>query len=282
LKYGVEVKMKKYKEITLPDNLNIVCMSKREALILNEQVKRYFMKELKLKENDTIIDIGANIGLFSLQVNKMLKGKVDIYIFEPVPQVFSVLQENVFRTNPQRLKAFCLGFSNTTISSEISYFPNLTSISTLYQDRNKKNTQDIKQIILREINSSESYRLFKYFPIPLKSILLNLFLYIFNIFKAEKVSCQLTTLSTFIKKYEIKKINLLKIDVEKSELDVLEGIGEKDWFIINQIIVEVHDIENRVSKIKELLRKNNFNRVLIEQEDAFKDTDIYTIFAKRI
>ena len=40
---------------------------------------------------------------------------------------------------------------------------------------------------------------------------------------------QLTTLSDVLREENVTRIDLLKIDVEKSEMDVLLGIDEQDW-----------------------------------------------------
>lgn len=48
--------------------------------------------EQNLKEGDVFIDIGANIGAISLPVAKW--NKVQVYSFEPGPNIFSILQIN--------------------------------------------------------------------------------------------------------------------------------------------------------------------------------------------
>ena len=46
----------------------------------------------------------------------------------------------------------------------------------------------------------------------------------------------------------IECIDLLKINVEKSELDVLLGIEESDWQKIKQIVLEV-DVKDNLAAI---------------------------------
>lgn len=100
-------------------------------------------------------------------------------------------------------------------------------------------------------------------------------------FKTEEVVCELQTLSEIIYQHNIKQIDLLKIDVEKSELDVLLGIKKQDWPKIKQIVVEIHDIEDRVEKIKNLLSAHGFKQILIEQEPLFKGSEIFNLYALR-
>ena len=57
--------------------------------------------------------------------------------------------------------------------------------------------------------------------------------------------CQLTSVSDIIRENQIDKIDLLKIDAEKSELDIINGIEDRDWPKINQIVLEIHDPHTR-------------------------------------
>jgi hypothetical protein len=99
-------------------------------------------------------------------------------------------------------------------------------------------------------------------------------------FKAQPFTCQLKTLSEAIGENNIHRIDLLKIDVQKSELDVLQGIKENDWQKIQQIVIEVHDVEGRREQITNLL-KNQGYRVVSEQEDLYEGSNIHNIYAIR-
>jgi len=55
---------------------------------------------------------------------------------------------------------------------------------------------------------------------------------------AEEIACQLKTISEVIRENGIERIDLLKVDAEKSESDVLAGIHEDDWRKIQQIVME--------------------------------------------
>src|SRR5207244_12455599 len=53
--------------------------------------------------------------------------------------------------------------------------------------------------------------------------------------------CRLTSVSEMIREHQIAKIDLLKIDAEKSELDIIQGIDDRDWPKIAQLVIESHD-----------------------------------------
>jgi hypothetical protein len=95
------------------------------------------------------------------------------------------------------------------------------------------------------------------------------------------IRCDLKTLSEIIGEENIERVDLLKIDVEEAEWDVLSGVSADDWSKIQSIAVEVHDIEGRLCEVCQLLDKQGFARVLIDQDYVFKGTELYTVFAAR-
>ncbi|MDZ8257289.1 FkbM family methyltransferase [Nostoc sp. ChiQUE01b] len=48
-------------------------------------------------------------------------------------------------------------------------------------------------------------------------------------FKSQFFTCQLRTLSDVLGEQNVERIDLLKIDAYKSELDVIKGIKHEDW-----------------------------------------------------
>lgn len=89
------------------------------------------------------------------------------------------------------------------------------------------------------------------------------------------------TLSSVLREEGIGRVDLLKLDVEKSELDVLNGIEEADWPKIFQVVAEVHDIDDRLEKVRGLLCSHDFSRISIKQEPILEALNIYNIYALR-
>lgn len=54
--------------------------------------------------------------------------------------------------------------------------------------------------------------------------------------------CAVTTLAAFIREQRLSRIDLLKIDVEGSELAVLRGLDAAGWATVRQLVAEVHDV----------------------------------------
>ena len=101
----------------------------------------------------------------------------------------------------------------------------------------------------------------------------------------ETVPCVTLSNAVFNRsKGETKKINLLKIDVERYELEVLRGIREDDFLNIQTIVIEVHDKEDRtgVSDVVRLLKtKGKFSEVRVVQPRHLQGSSLYNVFASR-
>ena len=51
--------------------------------------------------------------------------------------------------------------------------------------------------------------------------------------------CKLTTVSKIIEDYNLNEVDMVKVDVERSEVDVLLGIKPQHWAKIRQFVIEV-------------------------------------------
>lgn len=81
---------------------------------------------------------------------------------------------------------------------------------------------------------------------------------------ASAVQCRVRTLSSIIDELGIACIHLLKVDVEGSELEVLQGIEERHWTRVQQVVAEVHEINGRVDVIETLLVLKGFTVVRVQ------------------
>lgn len=66
-----------------------------------------------LKEDDVFFDIGANIGLFSLIASDLVGKKGEIYSFEPTPETFRRLTENIQSNAFENIRPIQLGLSDS-------------------------------------------------------------------------------------------------------------------------------------------------------------------------
>ncbi|MEB2778325.1 FkbM family methyltransferase [Algoriphagus sp. D3-2-R+10] len=99
----------------------------------------------KLKGNgiETIVDVGANIGEWTLEVKKYNEN-AKVYAFEPVPQTFEILKRNtnslsdVFPIN--------LALSDTASEMEFNYYSEYSFFSSAYD--HPLSSQDPKKIVV--------------------------------------------------------------------------------------------------------------------------------------
>jgi len=94
--------------------------------------------------------------------------------------------------------------------------------------------------------------------------------------------CPLTSVSDIIRENGIDKIDLLKIDAEKSELDIIKGIEDLDWPKIDQIVVEIHDpTREAIKRVENLLIEKGY-RCAVEQETLLEHAGLFNLYATRI
>src|SRR5215472_10431856 len=76
-----------------------------------------------------------------------------------------------------------------------------------------------------------------------------------NRLQTRQIETSVLTLSQVVAELGVERIDLLKIDVEKAELDVLLGVNDGDWRRIDRLLMEVHDLDGRLSAIEGMLRE---------------------------
>ena len=69
--------------------------------------------------------------------------------------------------------------------------------------------------------------------------------------------CRVRTLAAFMQEEGLSSVGLLKVDAEADELDVLQGIrygGFDGWPLIQEVLVEVHDVDGRLQNVLDILK----------------------------
>ena len=79
----------------------------------------------------------------------------------------------------------------------------------------------------------------------------------------KKIICKGITLEDFLKENNIKKVDLLKVDIEGAEIEMFENLSEEILKNINQITVEFHDflwpeLKSKVELIKNKIQNSEF------------------------
>jgi len=223
---------------------------------------------LDLGPGDVVFDVGANIGLFSLFVH-LAKPGVRVFAFEPIPEIFEALRSNL-EVYGVEAELYNCGLSDRSGEATFAYYPLSSCQSGYYPDESQERRM-LEAIIARQGGTPDALALAEgYFSEVLDRRM-----------QQRALTCPLKTLSEVMAAAGLDRIDLLKIDVEKSELDVLAGVRAEDWPKIRQVSIEAHDLDGRLDRIVSLLREQGY-AVTVEQEDALlEDTCLFNIYATR-
>jgi FkbM family methyltransferase len=171
-------------------------------------VRHYnLIKGANITDAQTIIDIGANNGYFTVLARDMFP-TAQIFTIEPIPDVFSSLSKT-FQSD-KNVTLAQLAISNTSGQAKMEFDTQNTAVSKLTDSGN--------------------------------------------------LTVKTQTLDLFIQNHSLKKIDLLKIDVESHELEVLQGATntlEKTKYIIIEITLE--NSPYTISSLLKLLSTDNYD-----------------------
>ncbi|MBW4434627.1 MAG: FkbM family methyltransferase [Pelatocladus maniniholoensis HA4357-MV3] len=255
----------------LINGLEIFHQNKAETEHFYEDIyenRVYAKNGITFNPGDYIFDVGANIGLFTLFADQECDNAT-IYTFEPSPPTFNILKANTSKCRGN-IKLFNCGLSNVDKTITLTFYPNSSGMSSFYPNEEEEK-QVLKAIILnkKQAGMLEMEQVLQYTDELLEER-----------FKSQSFNCSVRTISGIIEENNVKRIDMLKIDVQKSEFDVLLGINEHDWPKIRQIVIEVHDESNRLAQVNFLLKAKGYD-VLIEQDNLYAATNIHNVYAVR-
>ena len=288
--------------LELPNQEKIHVLNVKEALFLYEDIfvrQSYLQHGITLKQGDTVFDVGANIGLFTLFAHHCCQGSINLFAFEPISQLCKILEKNA-----QYATVINSGLWNEDSEAIFDYFPHYSLLSGEDAKFSPEEKKNFTTLILNNLDSSKNNNnpienIIRICPAPWKYKLIEFILDNFWL-KTKKCRVTLTTLSKIIKRYSLSEINLVKLDAEKAELKILEGIESTDWSKIQQFVIEVHDIQNRLNIMKTMLENYGFEctveagyppkflaySILGVTDPVFASHNsqdlLYTLYAKRI
>jgi len=248
--------------------------------MLQQQVQAYFtpkIVQILRREDVVVFDVGANVGLFSLEVLRRTHGKAKVFSFEPIPQVFETLNKNLTHSADGRVRLFNCGLARAAGTATFSYFPKMSPVSSMCAEL----THD-KEIILASIYNRKFAKK--------HNVKMPWFWHLMPRFLASKiidhwfknpgqtmssVTCRLLPLSEVLRQEQVSHIDLLKVDVEKAELEVLAGITDEEWQKIDAVALEVHAIGDREQVVLELLRRHGFRDISSDREPGEPLFNVY-------
>ncbi|MCY1022908.1 non-ribosomal peptide synthetase [Pyxidicoccus sp. MSG2] len=262
----------------LPNGLAVLHQNKNETDYLYRELfqeRLYIRHGVHLPEQGVIFDVGANIGMFSLFAS-INSPACRVYAFEPLPPLYDTATANCELYGP-RVKTFPFGLSNHEHAPTFTFYGRYTMMSGRSEYANAEDEVDVIKTFLRNQRSAGDA--------SAETLLLNADELLEGRFAEERHTVRLRRLSDVIREEGVERIDLLKVDVQRAEMDVLEGIDAEHWPMILQVVMEVHDArghasEGRVRQVTQLLEMHGF-RVRAEQDPLLQGTDRHNLYAWR-
>ena len=253
----------------LPDGAPVAHLNRNETEYIYNEIfvqQAYLRHGITIREGDSIVDVGANIGLFTVFASRLAKN-LRIVACEPNPAAFACLEANAAAWGAG-VRCLPLGLSRESGSADLTWFEGLSLLSGFYADAATEREMVKRYVLNQQAAAPDNER----FVADVGDV-------IEDRLRARTVAARLRTLSSVIAEEGIERIDLLKVNVEKSELDVLRGIDADDWPKIRQAVIEV-DQHDHVEPITQLLERHGFD-VMVEQDPLLRDTELCYVYAIR-
>ena len=189
---------------TLPNGFVVDAQDNAEFIIQEIWVDELYNQEYQIRSGDTVVDLGANQGFFSLYA---ASHGAQVMCYEPEPATFGVLTTNINRND---------------LASKI------TPVNAAVGDRNG-------EITIR-IPHSDAY--------CTSGMVSTSTRFIDNLSThadahIEEMTVPLVRFGDVLA--SLKRVDLLKIDCEGAELDIMKGATETEMGIVQNIVMETHE-----------------------------------------
>jgi FkbM family methyltransferase len=192
-------------------------------------------------DGGVIFDVGANVGLFAIFA-KRKKPDAKVIAFEPIPASIAALHRNIELHDLTDVTVYPLALGEVDQKDVgFTYYPGMPGNSTRFPE-----------------TKSEHFSA-----------------------QAVGVSVDMVTLSSILARHpEVERVDLLKIDVEGSELEVLAGLTEKDWEKIQSMVMEISDAKGQVGELRRMLENRGYV-VDAELDEKIMVEPMYLVRASR-
>lgn len=256
----------------LPNGLMVHHQNESETKHFYEDIfdhRTYARNGIVIGDGATVLDVGGNIGLFSLFAHYEAEG-VRVFTFEPSIELFGLLEQNL-KEHGVNAKPFNIGVSDRGDTADLTFYPRSSGMSSFMPDEaeEKANLRAIISNQSRIEDGGEAEELRRHAD-ELMDVR----------FHAVTYPVDLRPLSAIIREQKIERVDLVKVDVQKSEEKVIDGIADEDWPKFRQFVMEVHDGDGRIERLTRGLRSRGFS-VTVEQDPMYERTDIHNLYAIR-
>jgi FkbM family methyltransferase len=234
--------------------------------LLHREVAEYFDAGARVDKANVVVDVGANVGAFSLFVAERCHGDVRLLCFEPAPPTFALLEKNFSRHAMLRRthhSLYPLGLSSLEKAGDAVPFFHFSRFATnsTFELAQKRREFELffEQRAKRWLSRWRplAWLVGKFFESAVWRV--PLWVVMQRVTGLVHLHVATRTLASILKDDGVQHIDLLKIDVEGAELDVLRGLDDGTWDRVQQIVLETGAAQ--VCAIEQLLRDHGFANI---------------------
>jgi FkbM family methyltransferase len=201
----------------------------------------------ELKEGMNIIEVGANVGYYSLLESRLIGKAGTVYAIEPVPENFERLNENIIINNRDNIISYNFAISDHPGSADF-FLTNESNWGSMVDPASDFISTSMTEKLQERHN--------------------------------EKITVQTKTVDEFVKNQGITEVNLIRMDIEGYEIQALNGMKELlDSSTNLRLLIEVHNKiftnpkESLGPTFDMLLKYGFMPKILIAKEDEHYDIE---------
>ncbi|HSR89567.1 MAG TPA: FkbM family methyltransferase [Candidatus Udaeobacter sp.] len=216
----IDLKLEKY-------NWQVYLRDEADQSVFNEIFKLHEYRsadEVITNAKYPIVDIGAHAGFFAMYCRSLNK-KVKIYSVEPEPANLKILKQHLAENKILGVKIVAGALAGQTGKRKLI----LSEDSHNHKLANEGLEDGLFADFVPESGNKE-----------------------------KTISVPAFTFADFCRKNKLKKISLLKMDIEGGEYEVFDGMSTEDFMMVNFIILEYHSKNKEYKQLEEKLRTNGF------------------------
>ncbi|APU42989.1 amino acid adenylation domain-containing protein [Streptomyces sp. TN58] len=261
------------RRVQLPHGLGVATPSPDEALFLYRQIfeqDEYARYGVRLDDDAVVVDIGANIGLFSLWAHQQADN-VRLLSVEPNPDTLPYLRANL-ELHGVRSEVVPVAVTDRAGTAELTSFPELSYLSGLGSQRHQEAAELVQSHYestgAADENMTEQEKA-------------SLLLAAENRLQATAHTVPTVTLSGLFDRLGLERVDLLKINAEGAELSILRGLDARHWRAVQQVCLEVERASVVGAEIKEILDGAGFSVHEVNDWSVGADADVTYVYATR-
>ena len=265
-------------------------MERELDLLLHEIFDKnpYTRHGISLSDGACVVDLGANMGLFSLWCTTQANN-LNIYACEPLPPLYQLSSTNLAAIDGHQIHIDPRGIAAKNEVREMTFFPQATACSSVYGAQTVERMPALysgAEVSLKDLWSIHKGAFFlgalwgPLFPFVRRVAISFLLRRALSV--SQRYKCQMATLSTLLDEWQVDKIDLLKIDIQGSEVDAFQGLRPEHWEKIDSIAMEVNTFlgQSVDTDICSILERQGY-RVIREDSSDITAPGSFFIYALR-